>query len=87
VFSLRRGGVEHVENSMKKISAMLKWNGQKISWALNRFVPCTSKDSLLETTIAVANTATADFKNPLHLLIRALIVFKIDSNETMEFAK
>jgi hypothetical protein len=87
VFSLRRGGVEHVEDSMKKICAMLKLNGQKICWALNRFVPCTAKDSLLETTIAVADIATAGFRNPLHLLIRALSIFKTDSNETMEFAK
>jgi len=66
---------------------MLKSSDRKICLARNRFATCVRKDSLLETTIAVANSARAGVENSLHLLIRALSVFKTNSNDTTEFAR
>jgi len=66
---------------------MLDSSDRKNCLARNRFVPCTRKDSLLETVIAAAASARAGVKNSPHLLIRALRIFQTGSNEMKEFAE
>jgi len=46
---------------------MQKLNDNKICWPGNRFVPCTGKDSLLETVIAAVNSARAGVADSRHL--------------------
>ncbi|MFO1488648.1 MAG: hypothetical protein U1F65_09240 [Verrucomicrobiota bacterium] len=59
---------------------------RKICFGLNRFVPCTVKHSLLETVIAVADSARTGDTSPLQLF-ELLLISKPTGKAGDEFAR